>query len=48
LFAGGLQCEVLHYNESTWKSYRSITALDFENHYAVVISGDMVIYVGDN
>jgi hypothetical protein len=46
LFVVGSSGEVLHYNGSTWKSFRERTLLGNGSYRSVAVQGDMVIAVG--
>ena len=48
LFACGSYGEILHYNGSTWKSYRNNVALGNGDYNALAVRGNTVICVGED
>ncbi len=46
LFVVGSYGEVLHFNGSTWKSFREQTQLSYGSYTSVAVRGNLVIAVG--
>jgi hypothetical protein len=46
VFVVGALGELLHFNGSTWMSYRDQTGVTTGQYYAVAVKGDLVVAVG--